>query len=145
MQNYPGNPYAPPPGAPPAYGPPPGGYGGPSGPFPPPPPKKSNAWVFLLVGCFGLIFVGGIILAVAGAGVATYVSRSSGGSSGSSVGGRGACAQAAACCRKITAKSGGSDTSACDGLNNSAIPTSTCIQARDSYRKMAPMVGVTCE
>jgi hypothetical protein len=54
------------------------------------------------------------------------------------------CDQAAACCRAMATKAGGQPQAAanCDALK--ASPEFACAQALATYKKMAPLVGVTC-
>jgi hypothetical protein len=167
MQNYPGNPYGPPPGGqPPGYGPPPGGgygpppgggYGPPpGGPMMPgpgaqPPKKKSNVGLFLALGCLGLLLVGGIFAALAIGGVSRYLDSAraagAGTKGGSAVASGSTCAAAAACCQKITARTGAAPNAqaACENLKKAGMPELGCRSALDTYRKTAGLLGVTCE
>jgi hypothetical protein len=77
------------------------------------------------------------------AGASTSTSTSTTTSDTSS--GGGTCSKAAACCKAIVTKSGGDATASagCDNLKN--VPEAGCVQALDTYKKSASLLGVTCE
>jgi hypothetical protein len=54
------------------------------------------------------------------------------------------CEQAASCCRSMVAKSGGSPAAeaACDNMKG--MPQVGCVQALETYKRSAPLVGATC-
>ncbi len=54
------------------------------------------------------------------------------------------CTAAAACCKAMASKAGGQaqTVAGCDALKSS--PEFACAQALATYKKMAPLVGVTC-
>ena len=64
-------------------------------------------------------------------------------SSGLGTGGP-SCDAAAACCKAMASKAGGQaqTVASCDALK--ASPEFACAQALATYKKMAPLVGVTC-
>ncbi len=55
------------------------------------------------------------------------------------------CEAAAACCKAMASKAGGQaqTVASCDALK--ASPEFACAQALATYKKMAPLVGVTCQ
>ncbi len=120
----------------------------------------------MALGCGGLLLLSGI-----GAAVAFFMARSaaeefsskleeaSKGSAGSgavpgdgavpgggAVSAGGECAKAAACCEAMVTKTGGGPEAikGCEALKN--VPNNAaCVQALETYRKMAPLTGVKCE
>jgi hypothetical protein len=54
------------------------------------------------------------------------------------------CEEAARCCRSMVAKSGGNAAAeaACDNMK--AMPQVGCVQALETYKRSAPLVGATC-
>jgi hypothetical protein len=160
-----------PPGRPGGYGPP-GGYGHPGAPhghpaqhgYPPNAPahgypqpaaakKKSNALLFVGLGCLVLL-LGGIAVGVIfflqwkskydeiTAGVGAIGSATPGAAGGA------VCSKAANCCRAIMQKTPGAGADAsktCDAFMNSGVPEASCQQALDGYRKTSGFLGVSCD
>ena len=127
-----------------------------------PPPKKSNALVWVGVGCGGLF-----LLSAIGGGVAIYMAKrateealavasslaaplappagtapSLTDSSGAPVGGT--CAKAVECCRKIIQKTnpGAQNEASCLGLKQ--LPEANCQLPLNAYLKSAELLGIKC-
>jgi hypothetical protein len=160
------------PGAPGGHGGPGGpGYGAP--PPPGPPAKKGTSpVVWLGVGCGVLMLLGGagaawffytasqgisaalaVGSALADGGISITVPPGAAGGAGGTLvlpgpaglaTGGPACEQAAQCCRSMVAKSGGNPAAeaACDNMK--AMPQVGCVQALETYKRSAPLVGATC-
>ena len=157
-------------GPPPGYGPQPGygGYPQPGGQPPAAPPPKSKALLWVGLGCGGLILVGvGLTiagyfyakskaadaeqalqnLAASAQGLGTPVPGAAPGSTAVTGGVvvAGTCAKAAACCKSILSKSGSNAATAanCDAFEK--LPDTACAQPYETYKRMAGVVGATCE
>ena len=166
-------------GAPPGGPGQPGGYGPPAAPGYPPqhypqqppqpgygapaPKKKSNAPLFIGLGC-GLL----LLLGAGGATAFYFMTRDTisdvvaaasaiGAAAGSApivvpgvpvapapAGGSGTCERARVCCEKILAKSGNKNGALnCDGLRQ--LPDSSCTQMLTAYTSMAAALGDSCQ
>ena len=126
----------------PPYGVPPGGYGAAR----PAAAKKSNALLWLGLGCAVLAFLG----LVGGVAAWFFWTRSTALGSGpageaQSTDSLEACDRAMACCKAVVQKSSGDPTAlaACDSLAN--VPASACEQALATYQKSASLLGISCE
>jgi hypothetical protein len=140
----------------------------------PPPKKGTSPVVWLGVGCGVLLLVGGAFaawffytasqtlsaalavgsaLTLADGGVSVTVPPAGAGGSGGTLvlpgpaglatGGPN-CELAAKCCRSMVAKSGGNPAAeaACDNMKT--LPQVGCVQALETYKRSAPLIGATC-
>jgi hypothetical protein len=121
-----------------------------------PPPKKSNALMWVGIGCGGLF-----LLSAIGGGIAVYMAKKAaddvlatasssfgtpltpGGGAANSGGVAGTCAKAAECCSKIIQKtSPGQNEAGCLALKQ--LPEANCALPLTTYQKSAQLLGVTC-
>lgn len=136
---------------------------------PAPPPKKSNALLWVGLGCGGLFLLAG---AVAAAGL--YMARKATNSALESLSAAaaplsppqapgttpvptngatdsagspvdGACAKAAECCRKIVQKSNAGAQAEAGCLAMKQLTEATCQQPLNTYRQSARLLGVSCD
>lgn len=144
------------------------GHGG--APYPPvaAPPKKSNALLWVGIGCGGLLLLG-----LLGAGVAWFFTMRAAKSAleaasvfatplpppapgapaaspsgaldsgGSPVGG--ACARAAECCRRIIQKTNAGAQAEAGCLSFKQLPEENCQLPLSTYQRSAQLLGVKCD
>jgi hypothetical protein len=128
----------------------------------PPPAKKSNALMWVGLGCGGLF-----LLSAIGGGVAVYMAKratenaiaaassslaapltppvAGGDPAAPAAGAAGTCARAVECCIKIIQKTspGAQNEAACAGLKQ--LPEANCALPLTTYQKSAQLLGVKCD
>jgi hypothetical protein len=125
-----------------------------------PPPKKSNALLWVGLGCGGLL-----LLSAIGTGVAIYMTKRAaenaiaaanssfgvplspptpGAGPGPATAG-GSCAKAVECCIKIIQKTspGAQNEASCQALKQ--LPETSCQLPLASYQKSAQLLGIKCD
>ncbi len=107
-----------------------------AGGAPPAKMKPGVKYALFGCGCLALIGAGGVIFALASGGVASYMAKKATTPGGAD------CVAAAACCKKMLAKSGQTDMSSCDNLKTA--PAIACAEALKTYKRSAPALGLTC-
>lgn len=132
---------------------------------PPSPAKKSNALLWVGIGCGGLLLLSGIASVAAyffvankveEAGIALSAAAASAAaplgappadgatdSSGAPLGG--ACAKAAECCRKIIQKSNAGAQAEAGCLALKQLPEASCEQPLQTYKQSAKLLGTSCD
>jgi hypothetical protein len=131
-----------------------------------PPPKKSNALMWVGIGCGGLF-----LLSAIGGGVAVYLAKKAAedalatasssfgaplaapadgttpgtGTDSSGAPASGACAKAVECCRKIIQKTnpGAQNEAGCLALKQ--LPEANCQLPLTTYQKSAQLLGLKCD